>query len=449
MGRRRRRKRKRFEIDLDVDLEPALLVALLVALVAMLCLDRPLIAGDSFAHLMWLDSIAMDGDLALENQVAKFAMLDAAHVYRDEQQVRWTSPIPLGAAVLLAPFYRLASWLDALPSLRVNDAHFTEIQGLPFAYSLCIMLGANLYMLVAVVLGYHLARRFASPRLAALATVAIYLGTPLLFYTTVEPLNAHGAAAFSATLLAFLWLRVRAWRPRKTWRDVLPWSWVGLSAGLAAMCGWQMALMAVPVGLELLLHGRWRKVLAFVTGFVLLAWVGPYSGWLLSGSPSIALPLAFAPLRAWRALVSSSDGLFPWSPVTLLALVGLWPLLRRDWRLALIAAVMFLLQALSGGVGHMAELYPVYVLLLGVFLEYLALHERGSLIVVQVLAVACVAYGVALLLARLSYEWAGPPGERLGAFEALRYGFSSGRWRAMWPLLRDHVGVWAWKEPGM
>jgi hypothetical protein len=345
--------------------------------------------------------------------------------------------------------------------MRVNDAHFVGIQGLPFAYSLCIVLGVNLYMLATVVLGYHLARRFASPRLAALATVAVYLGTPLLFYTTVEPLNAHVAAAFSATLLVFLWLRARARRSRRTWRDALLWSWVGLSAGLAALCGWQMALMAVPVGLELLLHGRWREVSVFIGGFVLLAWVVPYSGWLLSGSPSIVPPLVFAPLRAWRLLVSPAGGLFPWSPVTLLALVGLWPLLRRDWRLALIAAVMFVLQVLSGGLarawgagpgdgsGHMAELYPIYVLLLGAFLEYLALHERGSLVLVQVLIVACVAYGVALLLARLSYMWAGPPGARAGAFETLRYGFSSGRWRAMWPVLRDRVGVWAWGEPGM
>jgi hypothetical protein len=141
--------------------------------------------------------------------------------------------------------------------------------------------------------------------------------------------------------------------------------------------------------------------------------------------------------------------------------VGLLPLLRRDWRLALIAAVMFVLQALSDGMaraweggagfgaGHMAELYPIYVLLLGALLEYLALHERRLLRLAQVVTVACAAYGVALLLARLSTMWTVPPGGRAGVLETFRYGFSSGRWRLMWPMLKEHVGVWAWKEPGM
>jgi hypothetical protein len=462
--RKRQRKRRRLEIDLDLDLEPALLLALLLALAAMVFLDRPLIARDGAVPLLWLDSIAMDGDLNLETQVAKFSEVDAwsrAIIDAAGQGGRQAISPPLGMAALFVPFYRIAAWLDTSPAMRVHDAHFVGIQGLPFAYGLCTMLGANLYALAAVVLGYHVARHLASPWLAALAAIAIYLGTPLLFYSTVEPFSEHVVSASSATLLVCLWLRVR-----DKHAHTLPWLWVGLSAGLAALCRWQMALFVVPIGLELLLHGRWRKVLAFLAGFAILAWVIPFFRWMVSGSPWILsagpgeLGSLMAPLRIWRALASPADGLFPWSPVTLLALVGLLPLLRRDWRLALIAAVMFVLQALSGGTaraweggagfgaGRMAELYPVYVLLLAALLEYLALHERKLLRLAQAVTVACAAYGVVLLLARLSTMWAEPPGSHAGVIETLRYGLSPGRWRLMWPMLREHVGVWAWKKPG-
>jgi hypothetical protein len=465
---RRRRKREGFEIDLDVDLEPALLVALLVVLAAMACLDRPLIAKESIGYLVWLDSIALDGDLDLANQAVKLGMISAWPGDSIRRGVRfggWTETSPLGTALLLVPFYRLAAWLNSLPSMQVNDGYFLSVQGVPFAYSLCVMLGVNLYTLVTVVLGYGIARRFASPRLAALAVVAVCLGTPLLYYSTVEPLSSHATGAFSLTLFVFLWLRARARRPRRTWRDALPWLWTGLAAGLAVMCRWQVAL-ALAVAAELLLHGMWRKVLLFVGGFLLLAWLVPYSWWLVVSAPwDVLLAVRAVPARVWSVLASPVDGLFVWSPVTLLAMVGLWPLLRRDWRFALIVGLTFVLQVLvstlvsdpegdiSFGVRRMADLYPLYVLSLVTLLEYLALHERGASALAQGLVGACAVYGVVLLLAYLGYRWAAPADVSTDAsadvLETLRYGLSPAHWPRMWMVLRDRVGVWAWKKPGM
>jgi hypothetical protein len=461
-----------FDLDLDFDLELALVVVLLVGVAAVILLGRPLVVGDGIAYLIWLDSIAMDGDLDLENQAEKFAHVNTYHIYRNEQSGRWASAFPLGVAVLLTPFYWIGALLDKLPVLRVNDAHFLGIQGVPLAYSMSILLGVSSYTLAMTVLGYRIARRFASPWLSALATISVYLGTPLLFYTTVEPLNSHVAGAFSATLFIYLWLRARAAHrrapPRKTWRNALPWLWVGLAAGLAALSRWQVALMAIPVGFELLFSGRWRRVLLLCAGFALLAWLIPYSWWQMFGSPWVVPAAArdgsaflLAPVHTWKVLTSPIAGLFPWSPVTLLALVGLGPAFGRDWRLGLATVVMFVLQALisgmvrdwwagSGfGMRRMAELYPVYVLLLGALLEYVALHERALSVLVQVLALAGAVYGVALLLAHLNFVWTNPDGKaRAEVFDALRYGFGRDHLRLMWPVVKDHVGIWAWKKPG-
>lgn len=448
--------------------EPALLVMLVLTLTTMAVFDRPLVVGDGIAYLIWLDSIALDGDLDLGNQANKFGAVNTYHIYRNEQSGRWASAFPLGVALLLVPFYRLGAWLDTWPALQINDPHFEAIQSVPFAYSLMIMLGINLYTLLTLVMGYSIARRFTSPWFSALATLAGYLGTPLLFYSTVEPLSSHPAGAFAATLFLWLWLRARTSHCKAGWCTTRRWLGIGLAAGLAALCRWQLALLALPVGAVLLLGRHWRKAFPLAVGFLLLAWIIPYSWMRMFGSPWVVPAAArdgstflYAPVHSWRVLTSPIAGLFPWSPVTALTLLGLWPLLRRDWPLALTAASMFVLQALvsgmvrdwwagSGfGMRRLSELYPVYVLLLSALLGYLALHHRWLLGIAIGAAVVCTIYGVALLLAHLNYVWTNPFGlARDTPLREIRYAFAPQHWRLMWPVIKDHVGIWAWKKPG-
>lgn len=450
-------------------LEPALCLALLAVLAVLIVFDRPLIVGDGIAYLIWADSIALDGDLDLANQAQKFAAVNTYHIYLHARSQRWASAFPMGVALLLAPFYRLGAWLDSFAFMRVNDGHFVSIQGVPFAYSLCTMLGSHLYALLTVALGYGIARRFAPPWPSAAATVAIYLGTPLLFYTTVEPLNSHVGGAFSAALFVYLWLRAR-YRPARggAWSRAASWLAIGLVAGLAALCRWQIALLIVPVGVDLLLGRRWREGWALGTGFALLAWIIPYSWWRMFGSAWVVPAAArdgstflSAPVHTFKVLFSPIAGLFPWSPVTALAFLGLWPLWKRDWRAACIAAAAVALQAAvngtvrdwwagSGfGMRRMTELYPVYVLLLSALLGCPARHRRwlrGSLLG---LAAAGALYGVALFLAHLNFTWTNPWRlVRDTPLKELAYTFSREHWPLTWPVIKDHVGVWAWKKPG-
>ncbi len=447
--------------------EPALWVVIGVTLIALLLFDRPLAVGDGLAYLIWLDSIALDGDLDLSNQADKFAAVNTYHIYYNQQTGRWASAFPLGIALLLTPFYKLGALLDALPAFRVNDAHFLGIQGVPFAYTLTSMIGVNVYALLTVSLGYAIARRFARPWAAAGVTVAAYLGTPLLFYTTVDPMNSHIAGGFAATLFILLWLPARERPSASTWREALCWLWIGLSIGLTALCRWQVALIALPAGVELLLRRRWREVLVLGLGFCLLAWIIPYSWWQMYGKLAL-IPatqgdksaMLIAPRNTLRVLFSPISGLFPWSPLTALALIGLWPMARRDWTLALSVAVMFLSQALVNGsvknwwagigfgMRRMAELYPVYVLLLAVLIGA-ASRRRWLNALVSALVAVCTIYGLALVIARFNFTWTNPWGlARDTPFKELSYSFSREHRHLIWPVIRDHVGPWAWKKPG-
>jgi hypothetical protein len=450
----------------------ALVAVIAVALVTFVLFDRPLAVGDGLAYLIWLDSIALDGDLNLNNQAEKFAHVNTYHIYYNQSTGRWASAFPFGLALLLTPFYWLGALFDQLPAFRVNDAHFIGIQGVRFAYTLFSMLGVNLYALATLVLGYALARRWAGRWIAAAATIAVYLGTPLLFYATVDPINSHIAGAFSASLLVFLWLRARdqiaARAKGPAARAALPWVGVGLAAGLTALCRWQVALIAFPIGVELLVRRRWREAVALVLGFALLAWLIPYSWWQMYGKLALipategdTSAVLIGPVNTLKVLFSPIAGLFPWSPVAALALVGLLPVARRDWPLAAGAAVMFLSQALVNGMvknwwagigfgmRRMAELYPVYVLLLAGLLAAARAWRPALLGVALAVAAACAAYGVVLVLARFTFTWTNPWGlARDTPLKEIRYSFSRDKLRLLWPVIKDHVGIWAWKKPG-
>jgi len=123
-------------------------------------------------------------------------------------------------------------------------------------------------------------------------------------------------------------------------------------------------------------------------------------------------------------------------------------------------AVMFASQALVNGMvknwwagigfgmRRMAELYSVYVLLLAILLRA-AYTRRWSAALVSGVAMACVLYGVALVIARLNFTWTNPWGlARDTPVKEMAYTFSREHWPLMWPVIKDHVGPWAWAKPG-
>lgn len=101
---------------------------LLIAALALLLFSHPFIHGDGTASLMYLDSLAGDGDLRLENQAVAFAQVSRYHLFTHAVTGRLITSFPFGNAVLLIPFYWLGRALDTLPALHAQDAYFTSVR---------------------------------------------------------------------------------------------------------------------------------------------------------------------------------------------------------------------------------------------------------------------------------------------------------------------------------
>jgi len=432
-------------------------------LLLFLALDRPLVRGDSLAYLAWLDSLAGDLDFDLANQAAKFAHLNDYQIFFYERTQRYASVFPYGVAFLYLPFYWLAGAADRLALFHPNDGYFLVHQGVTFAYGFFSLVGSNLYSLLAALLAFLAARRLSSLKVACLSSLALFLGTPLLYYTTIEPLNSHIPGTFLVALFLYLYL---AYGHRKA-----TWFVLGLVAGLALLVRWQLVLYPLAWGL-VELPKRPRRVALSSFGFALVSWHLPFTWWRLFGSPFVVpaslqrqRPFLAGPVFVKEVLFSPERGLFVWSPLVLLALLGLMPLFRRERRLSIFFALAFLFQLLMNaslydwyggwafGMRRMTELYPLLVCSLAVLLVSVPPLSRKprALLGLSLGAVLflCLAFSLLLFFSHLNYintVLAHPEGST--AFNEIRHQLKGSTFGITAQVIREHYGFWAWARPG-
>ncbi len=484
-------------------------VALLTGSLLLLLLSHPLIHGDGVSYLIYLDSIAGDLDLDLSNQVAAFAPAIVYPYATSPVTGTPVTPFPFGSAYLLAPFYWLGRALEsAIPVLNANTEHFTKIQGQPLAYALAAMLGAHLFMLATAGLAFCAARRLAPGWAAGLAAVCCLAGTPLLYYATVEPLDAHVYGAFALALGLWLATRglanrqdaqsVRIERPSGEWPTALA---LGLALGLAVLVRWQLLLYALPIGAATVWQAARphpntatpptsyerrsstgaddrspigdRSIartigvgLAFATGLGLYCGLCALYFWrffgaalivpndVITGRPFVSAPLRYLP----QVLFWWHNGWFSWSPVAVLGLAGLAGIAivcRGSWRAIALAGLsgIALELALNASIDDwyagwsfgQRRMAEAYPLLV-VGAAWLIGRSRFQRLLAGA-ALLCALYGAFLLAAHLYYTHTSGHPEGGGIVDETSWLLTSPHGPTFLAVFRDRYGPWAWPRP--
>ncbi len=288
---------------------------------------------------------------------------------------------PIGMAIMYAPWFAVA------------HAH-AQLQGfLPDGYSTpyqrAIALGCMAYALLGLwLLGREL-RHYVPDHLAALAVLVVGLGTNLLVYSTIDAPMAHGtlfllnvlllrytrqwyaqgrwAAGIRLALIFGLMLLVR---PSELWMVAVPLLW-GLTsrAAVAQRLAFWLSLWRQLLGMVLLV--------ALIGSVQLLFWRIVGGHWLLDFYPGERFYLLSPHL--WEGLFSVRKGWLFWSPLLMLALLGVFWLRRTvpaalPVALVLVPAVIYLTFSwwdwtYGGGFGcrPLISLYPLLSLCLASF----------------------------------------------------------------------------------
>src|SRR5215203_4296465 len=314
-------------------------------LIAVFVLSLPAVtvrfyASDEVEYFAYLRSMWFDGDLSFDNEYRYFYDRGIARGWRFKETFldgetatgKRLNFAPVGSAILWSPFYMLTD-AGVRVARRVGVPVIDDGYSTPYIAS--VVYASALYGFLAVALSaYAAARVIGDGAAATVSALAVWLGTPLVFYMYLAPGFSHACSAFAVAAFVVIWLHVR--------RD---WSVSGVVAlgAVAALMGMvreQDLFIALGPALDFLLSARirfrdraWRvtDVIARAvagTAAVAVCFIPQVLTYIsLFGQPApsstIQGKMTWTSPHMWLVLMSPSNGLFFWTPLALPALMGL------------------------------------------------------------------------------------------------------------------------------
>jgi hypothetical protein len=238
----------------------------------------------------------------------------------------------IGPAMLWMPFLLVAHILVLF--IRLFGAP-TLANGFSFPYILAMAMGTAIYGFLGLLLSFSLARKYIDEWSAFFATVGVWFASSLPVYMYFNPAWSHAHSAFIVAL--FIWY----WDKTRQQRAIRQWLLLGILAGL-------MVDVYFPNGVFLLLplieslfgcaadlktaadKARLRLVGNLLFAFAFFVSLLPtvisrriiFGGFFRFGAYS-HLTWDWSAPHAAQVLFSSDHGLFSWTPLLLLAFLGL------------------------------------------------------------------------------------------------------------------------------
>ncbi len=317
-----------------------------------LFLLTPWIHGnDGAGYYAPVRSIIVDGDFDLENEYIYFSRSrEVASLRLDAHTQKYYSQYPFGTSMLWLPAVSTAHFISKITGKPVNG--YTRL------YYWFVCLTSALLAFWALISGYKFLRKRYGLESAYWSVLGVWLGTSLFYYMFFESSMSH---AFSFALITFFILHFyRIWGNANTGYGV--WFLGGLLLGIIAIIRLQDLLTGLlPLGILMyyFINQRLNFFSFLRVGGIFL------SGFILGILPDLIVntidhgtPLAygtaiytgsFAADQWWYALkvmFSANHGIFFWSPLAFLAILGL--LIKRAFFTNLLLAVFFSQVILTG-----------------------------------------------------------------------------------------------------
>jgi hypothetical protein len=342
--------------------------ALFVLLIITLPVVNPWVHGDGVGYYAYVHSLLIDHNLQFENdwRAANSSFANARIGPNGEiLESQYTAThhldnhFTVGPAILWAPFL-IVVHLSVL-ALNSLGAHINS-DGFGRPYLLTMAFATVGYGFCGLLLCFHLAREFVAERWAFLGVVGYWFASSLPVYMYLNPSWSHAQTLFSVALFLSYWHRTRARR------CMLQWIVLGLCAALMANVYylnviWLLipALEAVSNYFKLITGSSAARagdtpresfatlflshitfVIVFIVGMLptLITRKIIYGGYLQTGYPGAHEWFWTNPVPG-SVWFSSDHGLFTWTPILVLALIGLVLFLHINRTLAFYLLTVF------------------------------------------------------------------------------------------------------------
>jgi hypothetical protein len=414
----------------------AWLALVLLFLVSLPAVTTRIYASDEAEYFSYLRSLWFDRDVSFENEYRYFYEhgLSRASGFHETflerrtvtgRRENWGT---IGSAILWSPFYA-AGDLTAR-ALRLAGRP-VEVDGYSPPYVAAVCYGSAFYGFMALVLSALAARRVLGTGAAArgeevAVLLAVWLGTPLVFYMYVSPPFSHACSAFAVSAFVLAWLHVR-----EQWstRGFVLLGVVGalmtmvreqdafVAVGPALDCLWTVARPAtrragsVPRSVASLIGGAALGAGAFAVAYLPQAFAYLALNGRILPSQVVARKMYWSAPHALQVIVSPEHGLFFWTPIVVLSLAGLFALLGQAGdrrRVAVAFVAMFALQvyvsgcvdswSAAGAFGHRRFVGSTVIFVVGLAALMRRTRWRPARLGIVAVAALCVWWNVALMI---------------------------------------------------
>lgn len=323
-------------------------------------------------------------------------------VYQRNRTGHLNNHFSVGPAMLWSPFLLVAHG-GVLLGRALGSNVLADGFSAPYRYAMAF--GTGVYGFLALLLSFWLACKYVGPMWSFVATLAIWWGSSLPVYMYFNPSWSHAHSAFVVAL--FLWY----WDATRERRSLAQWLLLGVIVGLM-LDVYYLNLMVVSV-LAVEAMGQYAKLLRsapppspsflellichLLFGFAVIVLMIPtfVSRWIVYGGP---FETGYVSIRdfLWRSpvffsvLFSSNHGLLSWTPLLVLAILGLFlftfrfPKVGIPFSTALVAFYLFVslypdwAGISSYGNRFFVSLTPLFILGLAYFLQRVAAHFSRS-----------------------------------------------------------------------
>lgn len=357
-----------------ININECTLILALVLIILFLIFDVPFITSvDGFSYFATTKSLVEYHTFKL-NDVYYLNTYGGGLVLNGQGEAY--SIYPPGTAILWAPFYALVHFLTNFFDINFNDLAFFQSQGDTFFHTFSITIASNFYAILSCILCFKLANRILSPMKSLFVVFALFITTSFFYYSAIEPIFSQAADVFVVTLAIYVWCEYTKGKAKHAY-------WIfGALLGLATTVRYPDAILILPFFVYLLHQRKFRNALCTIMGFGMVIPIILIYNYQTTGS--IAPPHSYSdimlqyPINALNMLIHPLRGLFVYSPITALAIYGLYK--KRNDESILMLVSFFLMVIFYGfsaqwhggasfGSRLLLTLFPVYVIGFSYFFE--------------------------------------------------------------------------------
>lgn len=285
----------------------------------------PFLFGDSYGYYHVAETLTSTGGYPASIEPEYYPYSGHAVSVVDQEYI---TPYSAGQSILWYPFLLASS--NQNESTTFNN-YYKAFNGHSLADGLVILLSAIIFGYLGFLFNYLLLKNLNfSKKVSFFSALGIYLSVYLISYTFEQPGYSHVYEYFCYSVFLYLvnlFLK-RTDSTKKNWIFYL----AIVFAGLLTLIRIVDVVLVIPVIIYVLyknLKNRAFLLKSFAIGvFILLLWFlynyisykSPFSVGYTAGGASSGFGFT---LSIFNLLFSDSRGLFIWSPITLLSLVGL------------------------------------------------------------------------------------------------------------------------------